>query len=91
MGIILRRKSFSHVLEIDLFRNTSQNVLGVLKGDFWEFGCQNDKNEGKWMSLIKRCRLFFFTTMVAVSRGDLILSITLTQIESAQVLPPSQD
>ena len=30
------------MLEIDIFRNSSQRFLGVLKGVFWWFGCPDD-------------------------------------------------
>ena len=28
------------MLEIDILRNSSQNIVGVLKGDFWGLGVQ---------------------------------------------------
>ena len=34
MGIILRGKLFNYVLEINIFRNSSQNLFDVLKSDF---------------------------------------------------------
>ena len=38
MGIILRWKLFNYVIEIGIFKNSSQKSLVVLGGDFWELG-----------------------------------------------------
>ena len=35
-------KKINSMLIINIFRNSSQNDLDVLKGDFWGFGCPND-------------------------------------------------
>ena len=32
-------KIFNYKLEIEIFRNSTQNYLGVLRGSFQEFGC----------------------------------------------------
>ena len=48
MGIMLRWKLYNYVLEIGIFRNSSQNILGVLKGDSWEFGCPKDTQTPCW-------------------------------------------
>ena len=37
--IIWRVKIFNYMLEIDVLRNSSQKVLGVLRGAFLGFGC----------------------------------------------------
>ena len=39
------------MLEIDILRNSSQNILGVLKGDFWGFECPNDTQMPFWRRL----------------------------------------
>ena len=36
----------NYMLEIDILRNSSQKILGVLKGDFWGFACPNDAQTG---------------------------------------------
>ena len=38
-GYYEEMKKFNYKLEIEIFRNTTQNVLGVLRGSFQEFGC----------------------------------------------------
>ena len=47
MGFIL--KEFKDMLEIDMLRNSSQNPLGVLKGDFGGFQCSNDGHKLSWL------------------------------------------
>ena len=42
---------FNYMLEIDIFRNSSQKVLGVLKGDICGFGCPNDTQTSCWLIL----------------------------------------
>ena len=37
----MEMKKFNHMLEIDILRNSSQNVLGILRGAFKGFGCPN--------------------------------------------------
>ena len=32
-------KNFNYKLEIEIFRNLTQNILGVLRGSFQGFGC----------------------------------------------------
>ena len=32
-------KKFNYKLEIEIFRNSAQNILGVLRGSFQGFGC----------------------------------------------------
>ena len=32
-------KKFNYELEIEMFRNSTQNILGVLRGSFQGFGC----------------------------------------------------
>ena len=39
MGIINRMKKFNYKLEIEIFRNSTQKYLGVLRGSFLGFGC----------------------------------------------------
>ena len=38
-GYYKEMKKFNYKLEIEIFRNTTQNVLGVLRGSFQGFGC----------------------------------------------------
>ena len=40
MVIVLRWKNFNSMLEINILRNSSQNLLGVLKGDYEGLGVQ---------------------------------------------------
>ena len=35
-------ENYIEVKKIDILRNAEQNILVVLKGDFWGFGCPND-------------------------------------------------
>ena len=42
------------MVDIDISRNSSQNILGVLKGDFWGFGCPNDAQMPCWLRLCMR-------------------------------------
>ena len=35
----MEMKKFNHMLEMDILRNSSQNILGVLRGAFLGFGC----------------------------------------------------
>ena len=49
--IILRWNKINYMLEIDILRNSSQNHLGVLKGDFWGFGCSKSTQMSCWLRL----------------------------------------
>ena len=49
MGIMLRWKIFNYMLDIDIIRNYSPKDLGVLRGDFWSFGCLEDALQVKTM------------------------------------------
>ena len=48
---IYKIKIFIYMLEIYIFRNSLQNILDVLKGDFCEFGCPNDAQTPCWLRL----------------------------------------
>ena len=41
----------NEMLEIDILKNSSQNIFGTLKGDFWGFGCPNDTQMPYWLRL----------------------------------------
>ena len=42
---------FNNMLEIDILRNSSQKLLGVLRVDFGGFGCPNDAQTTCWLRL----------------------------------------
>ena len=53
-GNYIEVKKCNHMLEIDIFRNSSQwnvGVLIILMGEFWGFGCQNDAQTPCWLRL----------------------------------------
>ena len=47
---ILRIQKFNDMVEIVILRNSIQNTIGVLKGDFWDFDCPHDT----WMPLLAK-------------------------------------
>ena len=66
------------MLEIDVLRNSLQNILDVLKGDFWGFGCPNAQMPC-WLRI---CSVLYLVDVVeiaallwpvAVAHGDPIL------------------
>ena len=57
MGIILRWKKLNYMLEIDISRNDPQEYLGVLRSDFWEFGCWKDTQTPSWLRLCSTMQL----------------------------------
>ena len=44
-------KTIKWMLEIDILRNFSQRILGVLKGDFYGVGCPNSAQTPCWLRL----------------------------------------
>ena len=50
-------KKFNYKLEIEVFRNSTQNILGVLRGSFQGFGCP--KNHPDALLLLTKTMLDF--------------------------------
>ena len=42
-------KKFNYMLEIDIFRNSSQKNLGVLRGAYKGFGCPKSHQTPCWL------------------------------------------
>ena len=44
-----------NMLEIDILQNSSSFLGGLLKGDFWGFGCPNNTKMPCWLKLWPWC------------------------------------
>ena len=69
---------FNYMLEIDILRNSSQNILGALRGAFLVFGCPKRHPD----ALLAK-------TMLISTLKDLISLIGL--LEQTLMLSPKQD
>ena len=60
-GNYKKMKKFNYKLEIDIFRNSTQNNLGVLKGSFQGFGCPKRHPD----ALLAKTMLQIFSQLVS--------------------------
>ena len=51
MEFMLGFKKCHFMFENDILRNYSQKSLGVIRGDFWGFGCPTDAQTPTWLRL----------------------------------------
>ena len=53
-GIYKEMLKFNYKLEIEIFRNSTQKILGVLRGSFQGFGCPK-KHPDALLAILRPC------------------------------------
>ena len=73
-GNYIELKKINYKLEINILRNSSQNILGVLKVYFWGFWCINDTQTSCCLRLCSHCLLAFPESPASLwgSRGEVL-------------------